>query len=138
LAFWSVAGAITSIVLGANTPLPLLTVYQSAWGFSTALLSIVYGLYTVGVVATVFLVGPLSDSIGRKRVLIPALVVMALGLLTCLFAANVWSLMAGRILQGLAVGAGTTTAVAMLGDLRSDHGRVAITATVATVATVGG
>jgi MFS family permease len=138
LAFWSVAGAITSIVLGANTPLPLLTVYQSAWGFSTALLSIVYGLYTVGVVATVFLVGPLSDSIGRKRVLIPALVVMALGLLTCLFAANVWSLMAGRILQGLAVGAGTTTAVAMLGDLRSDHGRVAITATVATVAGLAG
>jgi len=138
LAFWSVAGAITSIVLGANTPLPLLTVYQSEWGFSTALLSIVYGLYTVGVVATVFLVGPLSDSIGRKRVLIPALVVMALGLLTCLFAANVWSLMAGRILQGLAVGAGTTTAVAMLGDLRSDHGRVAITATVATVAGLAG
>jgi hypothetical protein len=43
-AFWSVAAAITAIVLGANTPLPLLTVYQSQWGFSTALLSIVYGL----------------------------------------------------------------------------------------------
>ncbi len=140
-AFWSVAAAITSIVLGANTPLPLLTVYQSEWGFSTALLSIVYGLYTVGVVVTVFLVGPLSDTVGRKRILVPALCLMGLGLLTCLFAPNVWVLMAGRVLQGFGVGAGTTTAVAMLGDLHPDprdHGRVALTATVATVVGLAG
>jgi MFS family permease len=140
-AFWSVAAAITAIVLGANTPLPLLTVYQAEWGFSTALLSIVYGLYTVGVVTTVFLVGPLSDSIGRKRVLIPSLLLMTAGLMICLFAPNVWVLMLGRILQGFGVGAGTTTAVAMLGDLRPDprdHGRVALTATVATVVGLAG
>ena len=139
--FWSVAAAITAIVLGANTPLPLLTVYQSEWGFSTALLSIVYGLYTLGVVTTVFVVGPLSDEIGRKRVLIPALLLMALGLLTCLVAPNVWVLMAGRVLQGLAVGAGTTTAIAMLGELHSnsrDHTFVALAATVATVAGLAG
>jgi MFS family permease len=140
-AFWSVAAAISSIVLGANTPLPLLTVYQAEWGFSTAILSIVYGLYTVGVVATVFLFGPLSDAVGRKRVLIPALLIMIAGLLTCLFAQNVWILMLGRVLQGFAVGAGTTTAVAALGDLRPDprdHGRVALTATVATVIGLAG
>lgn len=136
--FWSVAVAITAIVLGANTPLPLLTVYQSQWGFSTALLSIVYALYTVGVVTTVFLVGPLSDEVGRKRVLIPALLVMALGLLTCLLAPNVWVLMAGRVLQGLAVGAGTTTAVAMLGELHSKSRDTAFVALAATVATVAG
>jgi MFS family permease len=140
-AFWSVAAALTSIVLGANTPLPLLTVYQSEWGFSTALLSIVYGLYTVGVVVTVFLVGRLSDTVGRKRILVPALCMMGLGLLTCLFAANVWVLMAGRVLQGFGVGAGTTTAVAMLGELHPDphdQGRVALTATVATVVGLAG
>lgn len=140
-AFWSVAAAISSIVLGANTPLPLLTVYQAEWGFSTGVLSIVYGLYTVGVVATVFLVGPLSDVVGRRRVLIPALLIMIAGLLTCLFAQNVWILMLGRVLQGVGVGAGTTTAVAALGDLRpdpADHGRVALTATVATVIGLAG
>jgi len=140
-AFFSVAAAITSIVLGANTPLPLLTVYQTRWGFSTALLTIIYGLYTVGVVITVFLVGPLSDSVGRKRVIIPALWLMAIGLLTCAAAPNVWVLMLGRLLQGLAVGAGVTTAVAQLGDLRPDprdHGRVALTATVATVVGLAG
>jgi MFS family permease len=140
-AFFSVAAAIASIVLGANTPLPLLTVYQTRWGFSTALLTIIYGLYTVGVVVTVFVVGPLSDAVGRKRVIIPALWLMAVGLVTCAAAPNVWVLMLGRLLQGLAVGAGVTTAVAQLGDLRPDprdHGRVALTATVATVAGLAG
>jgi MFS family permease len=49
--------------------------------------------------------------------------------------------MAGRVLQGLAVGAGTTTAVAMLGELHSDsrdHTFVALAATVATVAGLAG
>jgi hypothetical protein len=64
--FSSVAAAITAIVLGANTPLPLLTVYQTEWGFSTALLTIIYGLYTVGVVITVFLV-ELTDRIAPRE-----------------------------------------------------------------------
>jgi MFS family permease len=139
--FFSVAAAITAIVLGANTPLPLLTVYQTEWGFSTALLTIIYGLYTVGVVITVFLVGPLSDTVGRKRVIVPALLLMAMGLVISAVAPNVWILMLGRLLQGLAVGAGVTTAVAQLGDLRPDprdHGRVALTATVATVIGLAG
>jgi MFS family permease len=140
-AFFSVAAAITSIVLGANTPLPLLTVYQAQWGFSTALLTVIYGLYTVGVVVTVFLVGPLSDTVGRKRVIIPALLLMAIGLILSAVAPNVWVLMGARVLQGLAVGAGVTTAVAQLGDLRPDprdHGRVALTATIATVVGLAG
>ncbi len=31
--FWAVAASITVIVLGANTALPLLTVYQTEWRF---------------------------------------------------------------------------------------------------------
>ncbi len=141
VAFWFIAAALTALVLGANTPLPLLTIYQSRWGFSTGVLSVVYALYTAGVLTAVFLIGPLSDTVGRKLVLVPALAVMLIGLLTCLFAANVWVLMVGRVFQGLAVGAGTTTAVAALGDLRpspTKHGQVALTATVATVLGLAG
>jgi MFS family permease len=50
-------------------------------------------------------------------------------------------LLASRLLQGLAVGAGVTTAVAALGEFntrRDDHGRVALTATVATVVGLAG
>ena len=139
--FWAVAASITVIVLGANTPLPLLTVYQTQFGFSTAMLTVIYGVYTGGVILAVFALGPASDLVGRKRILIPALLVMATGLLVGLLSRNVWSLMISRILEGLAVGAGTTTAVAALGELHPDprdHGRIALTATIATVLGLAG
>ena len=136
-----VAASITAIVLGANTPLPILTVYQTMWGFSTGELSLVYGLYTVGVLASVFVLGPASDLIGRKRVLLPAFATMALGLVLGLLAPNIQILMLSRVLEGLAVGAGVTTAVAALGEYNpvpDDHTRVALTATVATVLGLAG
>lgn len=139
--FWIVAASIVVIVLGANTALPILTVYQANWHFSTGMLSVVYGLYTVGVLAAVFLVGPASDLVGRKRVLVPAMMTMALGLAIGLIAPNLWVLMASRILQGMAVGAGVTTAMAALGELHPDprdHGRIALTATVTTVGGLAG
>lgn len=139
--FWAVAASITVIVLGANTALPLLTVYQTEWRFSTALLTVVYGLYTVGVLAAVFLLGPASDLVGRKRILIPALLLMAVGLVMGLAAPDIWFLMGSRLVQGLAVGMGVTTAVAALGELQADpgdHERIALTATVATVLGLAG
>jgi hypothetical protein len=42
-------------------------------------LTIIYGIYTAGVIAAVFLLGPLSDTLGRKAVLTPAMAVMAAG-----------------------------------------------------------
>jgi MFS family permease len=140
-AFWFVAAAISIVVLGANTPIPLFTVYQSAWHFSTGMLTVIYAVYTVGVVAAVFLIGPLSDAIGRKRVLLPAIALMAAGLATCMLAPNVAVLIAGRVLQGVAVGAGTTTAIAALGDLHPTgkaHAEVALVAAVATVVGLAG
>src|SRR5262249_11187438 len=124
----------------ANTPLPLFTIYQAKWQFSTGMLTVIYGVYTVGVVAAVLLFGPLSDSLGRKRVLLPAITVMAGGLILGLIAPNVPILIVSRILQGLAIGTGVTTAVAALGDLRpgNDHAFVALVTTVATVIGLAG
>jgi MFS family permease len=113
--FLAAALSIVAIVVGANTALPILTIYQSRWGFSTGMLSVIYGIYTVGVIAAVFVLGPASDLVGRKRVLIPAFVIMAAGLLLGLIAA--------------------------LGELNprpDDHGRIALTATVATVTGLAG
>ena len=139
--FYTAAFAIVAIVVGANTALPLLTLYQSRWGFSTGVLSLVYGVYTVGVLAAVFVLGPASDLVGRKRVLLPAFAIMAAGLVAGLLAPDVKTLIVARLLQGVAVGAGVTTAVAALGELNpdpGDHGRVALTATVATVLGLAG
>jgi hypothetical protein len=69
--FRAVAASISIIVLGANTPLPLLTVYQAQFRFSAALLTVIYGLCTGGVILAVFVLGPASDrvpfGINRRR-----------------------------------------------------------------------
>ncbi len=139
--FWYVAAAISIIVLGANTPIPLFTVYQSQWHFSTGMLTVVYAVYTLGVLAAVFLMGPLSDTVGRRRVLLPAIATMIVGLLVCIIATNVYELIIGRVLQGIAVGTGVTTAVAAMGELHPDapaHGQVALVAAVGTVVGLAG
>jgi MFS family permease len=137
----SAAASIGTLVLAANTPLPLLTLYQSEWGFSTATLTVIYGAYTVGVVAAVFTVGPRSDTVGRRAILAPALAVMAVAMVVSALAASVWMLVVARVLQGVAVGAGTTTAVAMLGDgaaTADARARAALTATLAVVIGLAG
>jgi MFS family permease len=66
---------------------------------------------------------------------------MAAGLLLGLFAQNVPVLIVSRVLQGLAIGAGVTTAVAALGDLHpaaKNHAFVALVTTVATVVGLAG
>lgn len=138
LGFWSVAASITILVLGANTPLPLLTIYQEAWHFSTATLTVIYAVYTAGVVAAVFLLGPLSDSVGRKTILLPAMATMGLGLFAGLIAEDVPTLVVSRLLQGLAIGAGVTTAIAALGDLTPKGKAHAFVALITTLATVLG
>jgi MFS family permease len=66
---------------------------------------------------------------------------MGLGLSACMLAPNVVVLIVGRVLQGVAVGAATTTAVAALGELHpggKSHAHVSLVATVATVVGLAG
>lgn len=139
--FWAVAASISVIVVGANAPIPLFTLYQDLWHFSTGMLTVIYGAYTVGVLAAIFLIAPLSDQIGRKRLLLPAIAAMTVALILCATAQNVLVLILGRVLQGLAIGAGTTTAMAALGELADGpdaHDKAALVATLATVVGLAG
>jgi len=56
-------------------PTPLYVLYQQRDHFSTFMITVVYAVYAVGVVASLFLGGHISDWVGRKRVLVPALLV---------------------------------------------------------------
>lgn len=69
-----------------------------------------------GVCALLFL-GRLSDVIGRKQVLVPAIILMAISALMFMFAQGVAWLFVGRILMGLGIGLTTSTAAAVLVDL---------------------
>jgi DHA1 family bicyclomycin/chloramphenicol resistance-like MFS transporter len=63
------------------------------------------------------IVGPLSDSLGRRRPLMAGIVLHMLASVLCLFAPNIAVLGVARGLQGMGAAAGMVVAVAVVGDL---------------------
>ena len=126
--------------MGATIPTPLYPIYQERFGFSSGVLTVVFAVYMVTALFSLIFVGPLSDCVGRRRVLLPALGLAAMGSMVFLFTQGVGWLLAARVLQGLGVGATLGTAVATLTELepQGDHrraARVGATAAVAGLAT---
>jgi DHA1 family bicyclomycin/chloramphenicol resistance-like MFS transporter len=63
------------------------------------------------------IVGPLSDSLGRRRPLMAGIVLHMLASVLCLFAPNIVVLGVGRALQGMGAAAAMVVAIAVVGDL---------------------
>ncbi|AXK78132.1 MULTISPECIES: multidrug effflux MFS transporter [Mycobacteriaceae] len=66
-------------------------------------------------------IGPLSDSLGRRLPLMAGIAIHIVASLICLFAPNIAVLGAGRVLQGFGAAAASVVAVAVVGDLYVDN-----------------
>ncbi len=112
-----VAGAASAATLtAASAPSPLYPVYQRLWGFSAFTLTVIFAVYVLALLAALLTVGSLSDRVGRRPVASGALVLLALGMLLFVTAEGPGGLIAARVVQGLAVGAATSTTTAMIMD----------------------
>lgn len=74
----------------------------------------------IGLALGQLIVGPLSDSLGRRRPLIAGIVLHMFASLLCLFAPNIQVLGLARGLQGVGAAAAMVVAIAVVGDLFSD------------------
>jgi MFS family permease len=115
---------------GANLATPLYAVYATRFHFSSLVLTAIFATYAVVLVPALVLFGRLSDSIGRRLVILLGLGFAVGGL--ALFAAaqsTAW-LFGGRLLQGLAVGmiSGAATAALVELDPGDDRRRAALLA----------
>ncbi len=66
------------------------------------------------------IIGPLSDSLGRRVPLMAGIALHMVASLVCLFAPNIEVLGGGRVLQGFGAAAAAVVAVAVVGDLYVD------------------
>src|SRR5258708_18516671 len=80
-AFWLVAAAFCLNLAFSAVPTPLYVIYQQRDHFSTLMITVVYAAYAVGVTVSLFLGGHVSDWVGRRRVLAPAIAVNVLSAL---------------------------------------------------------
>lgn len=74
----------------------------------------------VGLAIGQLVIGPLSDSLGRRRPLMAGIVLHMLASLLCLFAPDITTLAVARGLQGVGAAAAMVVAVAIVGDLYAD------------------
>lgn len=105
----------------ASTPTPMYHLYQEQWHFSSAMLTLVFGVYALMMLASLLIAGGLSDHIGRKPVIAAAIVleIVAVGLF--ILAQNVHWLLFARVMQGTATGIASSVIAASMLD--ADHQR---------------
>lgn len=76
----------------------------------------------IGMAVGQLLIGPISDSIGRRRPLVAGMAVHVVASLLCVLAPNILSLGILRILQGLGAAAAAVVTTAMVRDVSSGVG----------------
>lgn len=120
--FWLIAAALFLFMFASSAPSPLYVVYQDMWGFTAATLTAVFAVYVIALLAMLLTIGALSDYVGRKPVLVAAIIAEIGSMFLFVFASDVGWLYAARILQGLATGAATGAISAALIDMEPRSG----------------
>ncbi|HMJ37469.1 MAG TPA: MFS transporter [Baekduia sp.] len=120
-AFWMLTVTLAFLFFASSAPSPLYVVYQSAWHFSALTLTSVFAVYVLALMTALVLAGSLSDRVGRRPVLVAALLTQAAGMVLFALAHDVTLLFAARIVQGLATGVATGAISAALIDLQPGH-----------------
>ena len=130
---------ITTLILlmGATIPTPLYGIYRSEFALSQISITLIYAAYSVGVVPTLFFFGPLGDAIGRKPLLILAVVISIIGTAIIGIAPGLEWLIIGRLAQGVGIGAVLGNATAALVELEP-QGNKQRASQVASMALLGG
>jgi MFS transporter, DHA1 family, multidrug resistance protein len=97
--------------------IPAMPAVKEAFGVSTGIAQLTMSLAMLSMAFFTVLYGGLSDRFGRKRVLLGGLVLFACGAASCMAAASMPMLLAGRILQGAGAGCGVVLARAIARDV---------------------
>ncbi|WP_433726337.1 MFS transporter [Actinoplanes sp. CA-051413] len=119
--FWLIAAVFAISMAFSAVPTPLYPLYQQQDGFSPFTVTVVFAVYAVGVVTSLLLAGHVSDWVGRKRVLLPALALEAVAAVLFLLWPALPGLLIARFVTGLGVGMITATATAYLLELHVAH-----------------
>jgi MFS family permease len=122
LRIWSAAWPIAAVFVLANAATPLYVLWQDEFGFTKSTLTAVFCCYMAGMALALLVSGVTSDRLGRKAVLVPALMLaIAAGLL---FAAapSTLALFVARTLTGIASGAMVSAGVAAVTDIAGPAG----------------
>jgi hypothetical protein len=121
MTLFSFAGAIL-IAASSSAVTPLYRLYQETMHLTPFWITIVFAVYVASLLAGLLTVGGLSDYVGRRPVILAALLLNAAAMLLFAEARDVGHLILARAVQGLCVGTGTTALGAAILDTSRARG----------------
>jgi MFS family permease len=72
--FWLVTAAFVSLQAFGTVPTPLWPLYAARDGLSSTTVTLAFAVMVVGAGVSLYFFGHLSDRLGRRRIIVPALV----------------------------------------------------------------
>jgi ACDE family multidrug resistance protein len=117
------------MVLGNSMLIPVLPEIKKAVGVNQFRVGLLITAFSVPAGLVIPFAGILSDQVGRKKVMAPALILygaggIAAGLASTALKDPFWGILAGRIIQGIGAGGTYQLAMAMAGDIFKSQERV--------------
>ena len=115
--FWLVGFVFLVTMAFSAVPAPLYVLYAARDQFGPLMITVIFAAYAVGVIASLFLAGHLSDWLGRRRMAVIAVTVNVASGVIFLLWPSVPGLLIARVVSGVSVGMLTATATAYLSEL---------------------
>ncbi|WP_298959677.1 MFS transporter [uncultured Methylobacterium sp.] len=117
------AATLATFFAASAAPTPLYRIYGETFALSPVFVTLIFAVYAVALLSALLVAGSLSDHLGRRPVILSALLLegLAMGLFLMVHRGPGW-LIAARIVQGVATGiAGAALGAALL-DADRDRG----------------
>jgi hypothetical protein len=118
---FSFAGALL-LAASSSAATPLYRLYQQSMQLTPFWITVVFAVYVASLLVALLTVGGLSDHVGRRPVILVALLLNAAAMILFAEARDVGQLILARAVQGLSVGVGTTALGAAILDTNRARG----------------
>jgi MFS family permease len=102
--FWLVVTAQVLLLAGSNLATPLFPIYERQYGFGSAMVSLLFGVYVAALIPSMLTLGRITDRIGRRPALVAGTAATVASSIAFAGARNVGWLFAGEIIYGVAAG----------------------------------
>lgn len=105
------------MMASASAPSPFYPLLQQQLGFSSLVISEIFAIYAIALLATLLVAGSISDHVGRRPVLSIGFILLAVSAAAFELSGTVSALLLARVVQGIACGLLLSTLSAAITDL---------------------
>lgn len=119
------------MTLGNSMLIPILPLLSRQLGISSFQVSLIITLYGLIAIPMIPIAGYLSDRFGRKKIILPSLILTSIGGGICIVASLMmqgisayWLILAGRLVQGIGAAGAFPIVLPFIGDLYKDEAEV--------------